>query len=69
MKQNGYADPDARRTLKKNERMRLDLQRERAEADLEQNIKLEIQRLLNYLKNLRKINVRNYPGFSINPKV
>lgn len=45
---------DARRTLKKNERMRLDLQRERAEADLEQNIKLEIQRLLNYLKKSKE---------------
>lgn len=57
-----------RQTLKKNERMRLDLQRERAEADLEQNIKLEIQRLLNYLKNLRKNKCQKLSGFGINPK-
>lgn len=42
---------EARRELKKNERMRLDLQRESAEADLEDKIKLELQQLLNDLKN------------------
>lgn len=42
---------EARRELKKNERMRLDLQRETAEADLEDKIKLELQQLLKDLKN------------------
>ncbi|MDP9500407.1 DUF2489 domain-containing protein [Bisgaard Taxon 45] len=37
---------EKRRELKKNERMRLDLQRESAEADLEQKIRLELQQLL-----------------------
>ena len=36
----------ARRELKKNERMRLDLTRESAEAELEQKIKLELHQLL-----------------------
>lgn len=36
----------ARRELKKNERMRLDLTRESAEAELEQKIKLELRQLL-----------------------
>lgn len=43
---------DARRTLKKNERMRLDLQRESAEADLEQKIKLELQQFLNAIEKI-----------------
>ena len=37
---------EARKALKKNERMRLDLQRESAEAALEKNIKLELHQLL-----------------------
>lgn len=37
---------EKRRELKKNERMRLDLQRESAEAELEQKIRLELQQLL-----------------------
>ncbi|MGC7559961.1 DUF2489 domain-containing protein [Pasteurella sp. PK-2025] len=37
---------EKRRELKKNERMRLDLQRESAEAKLEQQIHLELQQLL-----------------------
>ncbi|SPY32222.1 DUF2489 domain-containing protein [Pasteurella canis] len=37
---------EKRRELKKNERMRLDLQRESAEADLEKQILLEIHQLL-----------------------
>ncbi|TYG34577.1 DUF2489 domain-containing protein [Lonepinella koalarum] len=41
---------DARKTLKKNERMRLDLQRESKESELEQHIKLEIQQLLEDIK-------------------
>ncbi len=36
----------ARRELKKNERMRVDLTRESAEAELEQKIKLELHQLL-----------------------
>lgn len=36
----------ARRELKKNERMRLDLTRESAETELEQKIKLELHQLL-----------------------
>ena len=37
---------EARRSLKKNERMRLDLTRENAEAELEQQIHPELQQLL-----------------------
>lgn len=37
---------DARRALKKNERMRLDLERENAEAKLEESIKTELKQLL-----------------------
>ena len=37
---------EARRELKKNQRMRLDLQRESSEADLEQQIKTEVAQLL-----------------------
>lgn len=43
---------EARRTLKKNERMRLDLQRESSEVDLEKKIKKELPLLLNYLEKL-----------------
>ncbi|MGQ0287473.1 DUF2489 domain-containing protein [Pasteurellaceae bacterium 22721_9_1] len=38
---------EARKTLKKNERMRLDLTRESKEAELEQQIKAELTLLLN----------------------
>ena len=37
---------EARRELKKNERMRLDLQRESAEAKLEEIIQAELKQLL-----------------------
>lgn len=37
---------EARRELKKNERMRLDLQRESSEADLAESIKMELRQLL-----------------------
>lgn len=37
---------EARRSLKRNERMRLDLQRERAETDLQEKIMLELDQLL-----------------------
>ena len=43
---------EARNTLKKNERMRLDLQRESAEAALEKNIKLELHQLLADIEKL-----------------
>ena len=43
---------EARRELKKNERMRLDLQRESAEAALEKNIKLELHQLLADIEKL-----------------
>ncbi|MFQ1046535.1 DUF2489 domain-containing protein [Avibacterium paragallinarum] len=41
----------ARKELKKNERMRLDLTRESAEAELEAKIKLELDQLLLDMKN------------------
>ncbi|WP_109077813.1 DUF2489 domain-containing protein [Aggregatibacter kilianii] len=43
---------EARKELKKNERMRLDLRRESAEAELESNIKLELNRLLSEIQTL-----------------
>ena len=43
---------EARKALKKNERMRLDLQRESAEAALEKNIKLELHQLLADIEKL-----------------
>ena len=43
---------EARNALKKNERMRLDLQRESAEATLEKNIKLELHQLLADIEKL-----------------
>ena len=43
---------EARRELKKNERMLLDLQRESAEAALEKNIKLELHQLLADIEKL-----------------
>ena len=43
---------EARNALKKNERMRLDLQRESAEAALEKNIKLELRQLLADIEKL-----------------
>ena len=43
---------EARKALKKNERMRLDLQRESAEAELEKNIKLELRQLLADIEKL-----------------
>lgn len=43
---------EARKALKKNERMRLDLQRESAEAELEKNIKLELHQLLADIEKL-----------------
>lgn len=43
---------EARNALKKNERMRLDLQRESAEAALEKNIKLELHQLLADIEKL-----------------
>ena len=43
---------EARNALKKNERMRLDLQRESAEAALEKNIKLELHQLLGDIEKL-----------------
>lgn len=43
---------EKRRELKKNERMRLDLQRESAEADLEKKILLEIHQLLSDIEKI-----------------
>ena len=43
---------EARNALKKNERMRLDLQRESAEAALDKNIKLELHQLLADIEKL-----------------
>lgn len=43
---------EARKALKKNERMRLDLQRESAEAALDKNIKLELHQLLADIEKL-----------------
>ncbi|WP_109860456.1 DUF2489 domain-containing protein [Aggregatibacter aphrophilus] len=43
---------EARKSLKKNERMRLDLRRESAEAELEKNIKLELRQLLADIEKL-----------------
>ena len=43
---------EARKALKKNERMRLDLQRESTEAALEKNIKLELHQLLADIEKL-----------------
>ncbi|MFY1026747.1 DUF2489 domain-containing protein [Actinobacillus seminis] len=43
---------EARRELKKNERMKLDLRRESAEADLEQKIKLELHQLLSDIETM-----------------
>lgn len=43
---------EARNALKKNERMRLDLQRESAEAAFEKNIKLELHQLLADIEKL-----------------
>ena len=43
---------EARNALKKNESMRLDLQRESAEAALEKNIKLELHQLLADIEKL-----------------
>lgn len=43
---------EKRRELKKNERMRLDLQRESAEADLEQKIHSELTSLLSAVKKI-----------------
>ena len=43
---------EARNSLKKNERMRLDLHRESAEAELEKNIKLELRQLLADIEKL-----------------
>ena len=43
---------EARNALKKNERMRLDLQRESADAALEKNIKLELHQLLADIEKL-----------------
>ena len=43
---------EGRNALKKNERMRLDLQRESAEAALEKNIKLELHQLLADIEKL-----------------
>ncbi|TNG93440.1 DUF2489 domain-containing protein [Pasteurellaceae bacterium USgator11] len=51
---------EARRALPKNQRMRLDLTRESAEAELEQKIKLELRQLLSDIEiNNRNNNVRN----------
>ncbi|WP_051977455.1 DUF2489 domain-containing protein [Necropsobacter rosorum] len=44
---------EARRALKKNERMRQDRQRESAEAELEQKIKLELRQLLADMEQIR----------------
>ncbi|WP_048736656.1 DUF2489 domain-containing protein [Necropsobacter massiliensis] len=44
---------EARRALPKNERMRLDLQRESAEAELEQKIMLELRQLLADMEQIR----------------
>ena len=43
---------EARRELKNNERMRLDLQRESTEAELESKIKSELNRLLTDIQTL-----------------
>lgn len=43
---------DARKELKKNERMRLDLRRESAETTLENKIKVELNRLLTDVQTL-----------------
>ncbi|MFZ7173352.1 DUF2489 domain-containing protein [[Pasteurella] aerogenes] len=43
---------EARHELKKNERMKLDLRRESAEADLEQKIKLELHQLLSDIETM-----------------
>ena len=43
---------EARKSLKKNERMRLDLRRESAEAELEKSIKLELHQLLADIEKL-----------------
>ena len=43
---------EARNSLKKNERMRLDLRRESAEAELEKSIKLELRQLLADIEKL-----------------
>ncbi|OBY54059.1 DUF2489 domain-containing protein [Aggregatibacter aphrophilus] len=43
---------EARKSLKKNERMRLDLCRESAEAELEKSIKLELHQLLADIEKL-----------------
>jgi len=43
---------EARKSLKKNERMRLDLRRESAEAELEKSIKLELRQLLADIEKL-----------------
>lgn len=40
---------EARKSLKKNERMRLDLERESKEAELEERIKTEVKQLLQHL--------------------
>ncbi|MBN6069266.1 DUF2489 domain-containing protein [Aggregatibacter actinomycetemcomitans] len=48
----GMPTHDARKELKKNERMRLDLRRESAEAELESKIKLELHRLLTDIQTL-----------------
>ncbi|QLB13831.1 uncharacterized protein DUF2489 [Bisgaardia hudsonensis] len=42
---------EARRELKKNERMRLDIKRENAEASLEESIMLELRQLLIDIEN------------------
>ncbi|KOE57451.1 DUF2489 domain-containing protein [Aggregatibacter actinomycetemcomitans] len=48
----GMPTHNARKELKKNERMRLDLRRESAEAELESKIKLELHRLLTDIQTL-----------------
>ncbi|MBN6060017.1 DUF2489 domain-containing protein [Aggregatibacter actinomycetemcomitans] len=48
----GMPTHNARKELKKNERIRLDLRRESAEAELESKIKLELHRLLTDIQTL-----------------
>ncbi|WP_233117439.1 DUF2489 domain-containing protein [Aggregatibacter actinomycetemcomitans] len=48
----GMPTHNARKELKKNERMHLDLRRESAEAELESKIKLELHRLLTDIQTL-----------------
>lgn len=58
----------ARKQLKKNERMRLDLTRESAEVELEDEIKADLRQLLSDLEN-GKYYVKHRVGFSVNSKI